>query len=165
MLARLLFRGDLFDLSMGLLSFDEADANLCYVWKFAASCSGRHWRCRVMPDPEVNATTTGFRWPSRGNSFSYSLGGGADVGGNPGFLSISLSHVATLHFCFGCVCVFPIFFSLFSVGTLFWIRFFSNNQHFSVFYITLWNCFTDFRYFSSLLLCRTSVVYMYIIDL
>lgn len=53
----------------------------------------------------MNATTTGFRWPSRGNSFSYSLGGGADVGGNPGFLSISLPHVATLHFCFGYVCV------------------------------------------------------------
>lgn len=57
----------------------------------------------------MNATTTGFRWPSRGNSFFYSLGGGADVGGNPGFLSISLSQVAALHFCFGCVCVFSDF--------------------------------------------------------
>lgn len=68
-----------------------------------------------------------------------------------GFLSISLSHVATLHF-FCWICVFPIFFSLSSRGvcTLFFTVehfsgcvFFSNNQHFSVFYITFWNCFTD----------------------
>lgn len=52
----------LFDLSMGLLSF-EADANLCCVRKFAASCCWRHWRCRVMPDPIV---MPGLRCPFNG---------------------------------------------------------------------------------------------------
>lgn len=57
-------------------------------------------------------------------------------------------------------CVFPIFFSLSSgsVHSLFFIvehfsgGCFSNNQHFSVFYITFWNCFTDLVPFFFLLL-------------
>lgn len=55
----------LFDLSMGLLSF-EADANLCYVRKFAASCFWRHWRCRVMPNPEAMLLRGLLRRPFKG---------------------------------------------------------------------------------------------------
>lgn len=106
----------------------------------------------LMPDPEVTTTTTttGFRWPSRKFRILFSRRRrrcGAVIRVVRGVLSISLSHVATLHFSLG---VFPIFFSLSrgSVHSLFQVEHFSgcvfsNNQHFSVFYITLWNCFTD----------------------
>lgn len=108
----------------------------------------------------MNATTTGFRWPSRGNSFSYSLGGGADVGGNPGFLSISLSHVATLHFCFGYVCVFFRFSSHSSALEHFSGCVFPNNQHF---FCVLHNSLELFhRFFDTFLPCFCVELVLYI---
>lgn len=87
--------------------------------------------------------------------------------GREGFLSISLSHVATLHFLLDVFFRFSSHFpagvcTLFSIVEHFSGGCFSNNQHFSVFYITFWNCFTDLVPFFFLLFCRTSVVYMYV---
>lgn len=91
--------------------------------------------------------------------------------GRGGFLSISLSHVATLHF------LLDVFFRFSShspagVCTLFFIvehfsgGCFSNNQHFSVFYITFWNCFTDLvPFFLPSFVELVLYICMYIIDL
>lgn len=122
----------------------------------------------LMPDPEVTTTTTEIRWPSRKfRNFFFPRRrrrcGVVIRVVRGGFLSISLSHVATLHFLLG---VFPIFFSLSrgSVHSLFPVEHFSggvfsNNQHFCVFYITFWNCFTDLVPLSSFL---ELVLYMYV---
>lgn len=135
----------LFDLSMGLLSF-EADANLCYVWKFAASCFWRHWRCRVMPDPEAMLLRELLRCPSRGpwSNPSWSV-----------LHRVSISFVFRRKLHFFCVCVFfPTFLLCFSLmgktfpGCLFL------SPIISTFYITLE---LIHRFFSS---CRTSVVYI-----
>lgn len=123
----------------------------------------------LMPDPEVTTTTTTtrFRWPSRKFRILFSRRRrrcGAVIRVVRGVLSISLSHVATLHFLLGVFSDFLLTLQgecalSFSSWTLFRVCFFSNNQHFSVFYITLWNCFTDLVLFF-LLFNRTSVVYV-----
>lgn len=132
-------KGCLFNLSMGLLSF-EPDANLCYVRKFAASCFWRHWRClcrirkwwrwRKFDGHPENSETFFSRRRRRWRVVIRVV--------REGFLSISLSHVATLHFLLG---VFPIFFSLSSgsVHSLFPVEHFSGCVFFPI--ISTFLCF------------------------
>lgn len=125
----------------------------------------------LMPDPEVTMTM-GFWWPSRKlRNFLFSRRrsrwGVVIRVVRGGFLSISFVSRCNVALFVGCFSDFLLTLQgecalSFSSWTLFRVCvFFSNNQHFSVFYITLWNCFTDLVPFSSLF-SRTSVVCIYV---
>lgn len=91
--------------------------------------------------------------------------------GREGFLSISLSHVATLHFLLDVFFRFSSHFpagvcTLFSIVEHFSRGCFSNNQHFSVFYITFLELFHRFgTFFLPSFVELVLYICMYIIDL